>query len=79
MWIMRGDKPLCMWGYNTHIHGKITRKLPVWLSLSQASKTVIFFFLSFLFCKTGEQKGRTCPVHGGGLASVEGEGGEERV
>jgi hypothetical protein len=46
------------------IHGNTTRKLPVYLPLSQASKNIMFFFLSFLFSSTKvrEQEGRTGPV-----------------
>jgi hypothetical protein len=47
-----------MVGYNTYKHGKITRKIPVWLSLSQTSKKCHVFF--FLICKIREQS-RFCP------------------
>jgi hypothetical protein len=30
----------------------------------------MFFFFSFLFCKIGEQEGRTGPAQGGGLVPV---------
>jgi hypothetical protein len=60
------------------MHRNITRKLLVQLSLSQTNKNVIFFFLSFLFCKIGEQEGGIGPAQGRGLATVEGAGGRER-
>jgi hypothetical protein len=43
------------------------------LLLSQTNKNVMFFFLYFLFCRIGEQKGRTGSAwgEGGGLAPME--------
>jgi hypothetical protein len=60
------------------MHRTIIRKLPVKLSLSQTSKNVVFFFLSFLFCKIGDQEGRTGPAHGESWYQWEGGGGRER-
>jgi hypothetical protein len=42
----RRDEPI---GAVIYIHGNNTRKLPVYLSLSQTSKTAMFLFLSFMF------------------------------
>jgi hypothetical protein len=52
----------------------ISGKLPVELSLSQTSKNVMLFFLSFFFYIIGEQEGGTglAWVGGGGLVPVEG-------
>jgi hypothetical protein len=44
------------------MHGNITRKLPVYLSLSKTSRNIMFFFLPFFFYKMEEQEGRTGPV-----------------
>jgi hypothetical protein len=41
---------------NTYIHGNITRKLPGQLPLSQISKNVMFFFLSFTFLLLQNQR-----------------------
>jgi hypothetical protein len=48
---------------------KYLRKLPVSLPLS----CVMFFILSFLFFKIGEQEGGKDPAQMGGLAPVQGE------
>jgi hypothetical protein len=68
-------------GYNTYMHGN-TWKFPVSLSvfLSQTSKNAMFLFLSFLFCKIGEQECGTGPVQVGrvgtsGRGQVVGKGG----
>jgi hypothetical protein len=39
-------------------------------SLSQAIKNVMYFFTT-LFCKIGEQEGRTGLARGGGMAPLE--------
>jgi hypothetical protein len=59
-------------GYNIYIHGNITSKLPVWLSLAQLAKmsSFSFYLFSFFFYKIREREGRTGPAHERGLASV---------
>jgi hypothetical protein len=46
------------------MHGNNTRKLPVYLTLPQTSKRVIFLFFSFVFFfyKIREQEGKTDSV-----------------
>jgi hypothetical protein len=45
-----------------YVHGNITRKLPVWILLSQTSKDVI---LNFFLYKIREQEGGPGPAQGG--------------
>jgi hypothetical protein len=50
------------------MHGNNTRKLPVQLSLSQISKNVMFFFLSFLFLLLQSWRTEYGTGAGGGMA-----------
>jgi hypothetical protein len=63
------------------MHGNITKKLPVQLSLSQTSKKshlFLFYLLSFFFHKIGEQEGRTSPARETGWHQKEGGSDGER-
>jgi hypothetical protein len=51
---------------------EISQGNSLYIPSSQINKNVMFFFLSFLFCKIGEKGGRTGPAQGGGLAPVAG-------
>jgi hypothetical protein len=66
-------------GCNTQVHGNNTRNLSVYLSLSQSSKTTMFFLLSLMF--SVQQNWRTrgqnrfCPEvgwrrYGGGRVQI---------
>jgi hypothetical protein len=75
---IRGDKAIEVL---THIYMEIPQgnSLCSYLYLKQVKMSCfLFYLLSFLFYKIGEQEGRTSPSQGEGLRPVEGGGIGER-